>query len=128
MIGVPSSFLIQGRIGPQQTNRFCSRLIIGGLFLWTASPGTQLKNLFWTRVLRSCAAIRSRQHSSLFPIFFSMPDHSRHGPLCVIQTALKTAVHKALTQLHFAQTHGKIKVQPYALRDDLLRKSISAVG
>src|SRR4051794_37607650 len=50
MIGVPSSFLIQGRIGPQQTNRFCSRLIIGGLFLWTASPGTQLKNLFWTRV------------------------------------------------------------------------------
>jgi hypothetical protein len=39
-----------GQDRPQQTNRFCSRLIIGGLFLWTASPGTQLKNLFWTRV------------------------------------------------------------------------------
>src|SRR5436305_15175585 len=40
-----------GQDRPQQTNRFCSRLIIGGLFLWTASPGTQLKNLFWTRVI-----------------------------------------------------------------------------
>src|SRR5947209_10680499 len=41
-----------GQDRPQQTNRFCSQLIIGGLFLWTASPGTQLKNLFWTRVIR----------------------------------------------------------------------------
>src|SRR5438309_11286376 len=41
-----------GQDRPQQANRFCSRLIIGGLFLWTASPGTQLKNLFWTRVMR----------------------------------------------------------------------------
>src|SRR4051794_22556804 len=44
-------FRDSGQDRPQQTNRFCSRLIIGGLFLWTASPGTQLKNLFWTRVL-----------------------------------------------------------------------------
>ena len=30
-------------------------------------------------------------------------------------------------QFYFAETHGKIKVQPYALRDDLLRKSITAI-
>ncbi len=30
-------------------------------------------------------------------------------------------------QLHFAQTDRKVKVQPNALRDDLLRKSITAI-
>ena len=30
-------------------------------------------------------------------------------------------------QFHFAQTDGKVEVQPYALRNDLLRKSITAI-
>ena len=34
---------IQCRIGPTQTNRFCSRSIIGGLFLWSVPPSLQLK-------------------------------------------------------------------------------------
>lgn len=40
---VPSSFVIRRRISPQQTNRFCSRSIIGGPFLSTTPPGTQFK-------------------------------------------------------------------------------------
>src|SRR3954462_6046401 len=52
------------------------------------------------------------------PTFFSVSDflfHAgslRHGPLCVIQTALKTAVHKALTLLeHLNETGTVLKAQ-----------------
>jgi hypothetical protein len=50
---VPSSFLSQGRIGPQQTNRFCSRLIIGGFFFGLPHPALNSRICFgqeWTGI------------------------------------------------------------------------------